>query len=57
MKNIMSKKLFGVSYDALPLASEIIVDLKLSQYKYRILTASLSLILIITVITICNILR
>lgn len=57
MKNIMSKKLFGVSYDALPLASEIIVDLKLSQIRYKALTCSLSLILIITVVTMCNILR
>ena len=55
MKNIMSKILFDVSYDALPLASEIIVDLKLSQMKYRILTAFLFSLLVATVIGICNI--
>ena len=54
MKNIMSKKMFGVSYSELPLASEIIVDLKLSQMKYQVLSCFLFTALIITVILICN---
>jgi len=57
MKNIMSKKMFGTSYDDLPLASEIIIDLKMSQLKYKVLTVSMLAILIITVATMCNIVR
>ena len=57
MKNIMSKKMFGTSYDNLPLASEIIVDLKLSRLKYKILTLSMFAILIITVATMSILVR
>lgn len=38
MKNRMSKKLFDVPYSELPLASECIVDLKLSALKWKILS-------------------
>lgn len=54
MKNFISKKMFNTVYNDLPLASEIIVDLKLSRMKYQVLSCFLFTALIITVILICN---
>lgn len=37
MKNLFSKRLFGVTYDELPLASEIICDLQMECFRNKIL--------------------
>ena len=50
MKNRMSKKLFDVPYSELPLASECIVDLKLSALKWRILSSVLFTAVIVTAV-------
>ena len=48
MKDMMSKKTFGRQYNDLPLASEIIVDLKLKILKYRVLSLICTAVLVIT---------
>ncbi len=57
MKNMMSKKIYGKQYSDLPLASEIIVDLKLQIFRYKILTLSLSAALVIALLTACALMR
>ncbi len=51
MKNMMSKKHFGKQYSDLPLASEIIIDLKTQILRYKIMTLSLSAVLVIVLLT------
>lgn len=55
MKDIMSKKTFGKHYSDLPLASEIIIDLKCQILRYKILTLSISAALLITLLTACEV--
>lgn len=55
MKDMMSKKTFGRQYNDLPLASEIIIDLKCQVLRYKILTFSLSAVLLITLLTACEV--
>ena len=55
MKNMLSKKTFGRQYSDLPLASEIIIDLKCQILRYKILTLSISAALVITLLTACEV--
>ena len=57
MKDMMSRKIYGKQYSDLPLASEIIVDLKLQIFRYKILTFSLSAVLVITLLIACTLMR
>ena len=57
MKDIMSRKIYGKQYSDLPLASEIIIDLKMQIFRYKILTFSLSAVLVITLLTACTLMR
>ena len=55
LKNFISRKMFGMSYDSLPLASEIICDLQCQVLRYKILTLSISAVLLITLLTACEV--
>lgn len=57
MKNMMSKKQFGKQYSDLPLASEIIIDLKIQILRYKIMTLSLSAGLVIVLLTAYTLMR
>ena len=57
MKNMMSKKQFGKQYSDLPLASEIIIDLKIQILRYKIMTLSLSAVLVIVLLTAYTLMR
>lgn len=57
MKNIMSKKMFGTSYDNLPLASEIIIDLKMKLFKWKFLSVTITAVAIVTAAVMYNIIR
>ena len=57
MKNILSKKLFGIPYDELPLASEIIIDLKMKLLKWKFLSIAVVVVFILTAIVMCGIVR
>ncbi len=43
MKNFISQRMFGVNYDKLPLASEIVVDLVKEKTKWQIVSGALVL--------------
>lgn len=51
MKNLISKRLFGKSYDELPLATEILIDLKMKKAFFIILSL-VSLLVVATLICI-----
>ena len=55
IKNLMSKRLFGMTYDRLPLASEIICDLRVQIMKYKICTLLLSAVF--ALLTVCTLMR
>ena len=50
MKNLISKRMFGISYDELPLASELIVDLQIECITNRVLALLLSAALVLAVL-------
>lgn len=53
MKDIMSRKIYGKQYSDLPLASEIIVDLKLQILRCKIFTLFFTAAVVATLITVC----
>lgn len=57
IKDLISKRLFDMPYSDLPLASEIIIDLKMQIFRYKILTFSLSAVLVITLLIACALMR
>ncbi len=57
MKDMMSRKVYGKQYSDLPLASEIIIDLKMQIFRYKILTFSLSAVFVIALLTACALMR
>lgn len=50
MKNIISRYLFGTDYSQLPLASELIVDLKAECIRNKFLAFLLSAALVLAVL-------
>lgn len=50
IKDLFSKRMFGISYDELPLASELIVDLKMECIRNKFLALLLSAALVLTVL-------
>ena len=50
MKNLISKRMFGISYDELPLASELIVDLQIECIRNRVLALLLSAALVFSIV-------
>ena len=49
--------MFGTSYDNLPLASEIIVDLKMKLFKWKFFTVTIIAVAIVTAAVMYNIIR
>lgn len=47
MKNFISQRMFGVNYDKLPLASEIVVDLVKEKTMWQIVSGVLALGLVV----------
>ncbi len=43
MKNFISQRMFGVNYDKLPLASEIVVDLVKEKTMWQVMSGTLTL--------------
>ena len=43
MKNFISQRMFGVNYDKLPLASEIVVDLVKEKTMWQVMSGVLTL--------------
>ena len=50
MKNLISKRMFGISYDELPLASELIVDLQIECITNKVLALLLSAALVFSIV-------
>ena len=49
MKNFISQRMFGVNYDKLPLASEIVVDLVKEKTMWRVLSIALMVVAMVCV--------
>ena len=41
MKNLISQRMFGVNYDKLPLASEVVVDLVKEKTMWQVISVAL----------------
>ena len=50
IKDLFSKRMFGISYDELPLASELIVDLQIECITNKVLALLLSAALVLAVL-------
>ena len=50
IKDLFSKRMFGISYDELPLASELIVDLQIECITNKVLALLLSAALVFSIV-------
>lgn len=51
MKNFISQRMFGVKYDKLPLASEIVVDLVKEKTMWQVMSGALTLGVVVYLLT------